>query len=75
MSFKTELCLKVIGDQAYEVMAPLVYNNGIEQVTVFKGFDFDGASIPKPLWGIIGSPMTDGYTIEELIALLPEYVA
>ena len=61
MSFKTELCLKVIGDQAYEVMSPLVYNNGIEQITVFKGFDFDGASIPKPLWGIIGSPMTGGY--------------
>ena len=61
MSFKTELCLKVIGDQAYEVMSPLVYNNGIKQVTVHKGFDFDGASIPRPLWGIVGSPMTDGY--------------
>ena len=61
MSFKTELCLKVIGDQAYEVMSPLVYNNGIKQVTVYKGFDFDGASIPRLLWGIVGSPMTDGY--------------
>ena len=61
MSFKTELYLKVIGDQAYEVMAPLVYNNGIKQITVYKGFDFDGASVPRPLWGIIGSPMTDGY--------------
>ena len=61
MSFQTELCLKVIGDQAYEVMSPLVYNNGIEQVTVHKGFDFDGASVPQCLWSFGLSPMTGGY--------------
>ena len=26
-----------------------------------KGFDFDGASIPKWLWSIIGSPFTGNY--------------
>ena len=30
-------------------------------VTVKKGFDFDGASIPKALWSFIGSPLTGGY--------------
>lgn len=25
--------------------------------TIRAGFDFDGASIPKPLWGIIGHPV------------------
>ena len=61
MSFQTELCIKVLGKQAFEVTAPLVYNDGIVQLTVNEGFDFDGASIPKALWGIIGSPMTGGY--------------
>lgn len=50
-----------MGDQAYELTQPLVYNDGIIELTVHPSFDFDGASIPKPLWGIIGSPMTDGY--------------
>lgn len=61
MSFKTELCLKVIGDQAYEVLEPLVYDNGLLIIQVNPKFDFDGASIPKPLWSVIGSPMTGGY--------------
>ena len=61
MSFKTELCLKVIGKQAYELIEPLVYNNGRFILKVKPKFDFDGASIPKALWGIIGSPMTGGY--------------
>ena len=61
MSFKTDLCVKVIGKQAFEVTAPLVYNDGIVQLTVHQGFDFDGASVPRGLWPVIGSPMTDGY--------------
>lgn len=42
MSFKTELCLKVIGDQAYEVMEPLVYEDDVVVIQVNPGFDFDG---------------------------------
>ena len=61
MSFQTDLCVKVIGKQAFEVTAPLIYNDGIVQLTVHQGFDFDGASVIRPLWSIIGSPMTDGY--------------
>ena len=61
MSFKTELCLKVIGKQAYEVIEPLVYDNGRFILQVNPKFDFDGASIPKALWSVIGSPMTGGY--------------
>ena len=61
MSFKTELCLKVIGDQAFKVLEPLVYDNGLVIIQVNPKFDFDGASIPKALWSVIGSPMTGGY--------------
>lgn len=31
------------------------------RITIDKGFDFDGASISKPLWSIIGSPFTGNY--------------
>ena len=61
MSFKTELCVKVIGKQAFEVTAPLVYENDYVIIQVNPKFDFDGASIPRALWSIVGSPMTDGY--------------
>ena len=36
-------------------------------VTVKKGFDFDGASIPKWLWSIYGSPLNGGYVVASLI--------
>jgi len=61
MSFKTELCLKVIGNQAYELTEPLLYNDGFVELTVHPLFDFDGASVPKVLWSFGFSPMTGGY--------------
>lgn len=42
MSFKTDLCVKVIGKQAYEVTAPLVYENDEVIIQVNPKFDFDG---------------------------------
>ena len=59
--FTTKLSLDVIGDQAYEVTKPLVWEDSELVVQVNPGFDFDGASIPKVFWSAIGSPMTGGY--------------
>ena len=59
--FTTKLSLDVIGDQAYEVTKPLVWEDSELVIQVNPGFDFDGASIPKALWSAIGSPMTGGY--------------
>ena len=36
-------------------------------ITVKKGFDFDGASIPKWLWSIYGSPLNGNYVVASLI--------
>ena len=36
-------------------------------VTVKKGFDFDGASIPKWLWSIYGPPLNGNYVVASLI--------
>ena len=59
--FTTKLSLDVIGDQAYEVTKPLVWEDSELVIQVNPGFDFDGASVPRALWSVVGSPMTDGY--------------
>ena len=35
----------------------LTYQNDKYTIEVLRGFDFDGASIPRIFWSIIGSPM------------------
>ncbi len=37
------------------------------KIIVKKGFDFDGASIPKLLWSIYGSPLNGNYVVASLI--------
>lgn len=61
MRFTTQLDIKVIGAQGYEVDSPLVYERENQIIQVNKGFDFDGASVPQMLWGFGLSPMTGGY--------------
>ena len=59
--FTTKLSIDVIGHQAYEVTKPLVWEDSELVIQVNPGFDFDGASVPRALWSVVGSPMTDGY--------------
>ena len=61
MSFTTRLNLEVMGEQAYEVVSPLVYENDECIIQVNPKFDFDGASVPQCLWSFGFSPMTGGY--------------
>ena len=61
MSFLTQLELKVIGNQAFEVTQPLIYSTSGVTIRVGKGFDFDGASVPKLLWSFGFAPMGGGY--------------
>ena len=37
------------------------------KITVKKGFDFDGASIPQALWSVYGNPLTGKYRIAALV--------
>lgn len=59
--FENSLELKVIGNQRYEVTRPLIYKLAHLRLVVHEGFDFDGASIPRALWSLIGSPLSGGY--------------
>ena len=37
------------------------------KITVKKGFDFDGASIPKALWSVYGNPLSGKFRIAALV--------
>lgn len=60
--FKTNLDIRHIGANTFLILAPLVYENKQFVITVYDGFDYDGASIPKALWSIIGCPMGELYS-------------
>ena len=37
------------------------------RIKVKKGFDFDGASIPKALWSVYGNPLSGNFRIAALV--------
>ena len=37
------------------------------RIIVKKGFDFDGASIPRALWGLYGNPLSGKFRIAALV--------
>lgn len=60
--FNTPLDVRLIGVQSFEVLNPLEFDTYGFYITVLPGFDYDGASIPKALWSIIGPPMGELYS-------------
>lgn len=60
--FITNLDIRHVGAQSFLILNPLIYENDTFIITVYDGFDYDGASIPKSLWGIIGCPVGEIYS-------------
>lgn len=60
--FKTPLDTRQLDDDTFELLHRLIYRNDDFEITIYKHFDFDGASIPRIFWSLIGSPMTGKYT-------------
>ena len=60
--FNSPLDIRHIGAHTFLLLAPLVYENKQFVITVYDGFDYDGASIPKALWSVIGCPMGELYS-------------
>ena len=56
--FTSDLVIKKVGDQVYDLVEPLVYQNSEVLIQVNPKFDFDAISIPKIFWSIIDSPFT-----------------
>jgi len=60
--FKSDLKIVLIGDQNFELLDELIYENKDFIFIIKKGFTFDGASIPRILWTTIGCPFGASYT-------------
>lgn len=64
---KGNVVLKKINADNYELVENISYTNYDYEINVLKGFKTDGASIPKPLWGIIGAPFNGNYTFAAIV--------
>lgn len=60
---QTAALKRIDGTELFELLAPLSYTSerGVEYV-VLEGFHTDGASIPRLLRGLVGSPIGGEYT-------------
>ena len=62
-----ELKVNIVDDNVFILFEDVVVESLDYSVTVKNGFDFDGASIPKWLWSIYGSPLNGNYVVASLI--------
>jgi len=59
--------LRRLNKREWELLTDITYTNSDISVTAKAGLITDGASVPKYLWGIVGSPFTGRYTRPALI--------
>lgn len=50
------LYIEVLKDGKFKLAKPMLYDMGDKVITIYQGFVWDGASIPKSLWSTIGCP-------------------
>ena len=61
------LKVDIIKNDVFILLEDVVVESLGYKITIKKGFDFDGASIPKWLWSIYGSPLNGNYVVASLI--------
>ena len=61
------LKVNIIKNDVFILLEDVVVESLGYKITVKKGFDFDGASMPKWLWSIYGSPLNGNYVVASLI--------
>ena len=57
----SKLQLQRESDDIYTLLRDFTLITQKYKITVKAGFDFDGASIPKAFWSVIGSPFNGAY--------------
>ena len=62
-----ELKVNIVNENVFILSEDKTVESLGYSVTVKKGFDFDGASIPRLLWSIYGSPLNGNYVVASLI--------
>ena len=61
--FNSILSISLIDEQLFSLNSQLIYENDKYIFIIHKGFKFDGASIPRPLWSLYGCPFGGIYTM------------
>ena len=60
MPFLTDLVLQPSNGRLWKLAMPLIYRDREHgDITAYPGAITDGASIPRPLWSIVGCPLAD----------------
>jgi len=57
----SNLNIHVLKDGRFKLLSSIHYEFEDKIITIHEGFIYDGASIPKSLWSIIGCPMDYAY--------------
>lgn len=61
------LKVNIIKEDVFILLEDVVVESLVYKITVKKGFDFDGASIPQALWGVYGNPLSGNFRIAALV--------
>ena len=60
-AFPNPLDVRYVDERQFKLLEPFAYINSPVKIVVPAGFITDGASIPKAVWSIVGSPWTGKY--------------
>lgn len=62
-----ELKVNIVDEYVFILLEDIVVESLGYKITVKKGFDFDGASIPQALWSLYGNPLSGKFRIAALV--------
>ena len=62
-----ELKVNIIDENVFILLEDVGVESLGYKITVKKGFDFDGASIPQSLWSVYGNPLSGKFRIAALV--------
>ena len=62
-----EFKVDIVDDNVFILFEDVVVESLGYNITVKKGFDFDGASIPQSLWSVYGNPLSGKFRIAALV--------
>ena len=62
-----ELKVNIVDENVFILLEDVVVESLGYKITVKKGFDFDGASIPQALWSVYGNPLSGKFRIAALV--------
>ena len=62
-----ELKVNIVSQNVFILLEDVAVESLGYKITVKKGFDFDGASIPQALWSLYGNPLSWKFRIAALV--------